>query len=761
MAEKSLFIAEKPSVAMEFAKALKINTTRKNGYLENDQYIVTWCVGHLITLCYPEEYDESLKTWSLDTLPFIPQSYKYKVIANSAEQYKIVASLLNRQDISKIYYSGDSAREGEYIQRLVRQMAGHNPNAKEYRVWIDSQTEEEILRGIKEAKPLSAYDHLSDSAYARAIEDYLIGMNFSRMLTLKYSGIAASALGTKYSVVAVGRVMSCVLGMIVERERLIRGTKTISFYGINGLANSLSFDWKITEKSKFFQTPDNYNNIGLLNKIPVDELVHSLNQVGKIDIVSNDISSTQKTAPLLFNLAELQAECTKQFKISPADTLVIAQSLYEKKLTTYPRTDARVLTTAIIKVYKNNIEGLAGIPGLNSFVQEILSKNLYNPAKMANTKYVDDSKVSDHYAIIPTGQGLNEFSSLSSLEKQVYLLICKRFLSIFYPPAKTKKVTLTGICCNETFTTSSSMIEEPGFLEIVGYEEKPESIQFYKIAVEMKGEYPCSYKVHEGKSKPPARYTSGSMILAMENAGNLIDDPELREQIKSCGIGTSATRGEVISKLERNHYIKINQKTQIITPDLLGEIIYDILYFAVPHILNPKYTASWEKGLQGIADGTVTKEIYLSKINGYVTKSIEDLKGHNYTDNINASINKLRSLYPEIKKTSEMKSNTSDLKCPLCGEPLIKGDKNYYCHGYKNGCKFSISKKICGKTLPESVIRSFITTWKTTSDGAGESSPSKKISGFTSKEGKTFDASLKLSITPGNYTKMSFVFDKK
>ena len=760
---KDLYIAEKPSVAMEFASALGMDkkVSRHNGYLEDDQSIITWCVGHLIEMSYPEKYDPELKKWKMEDLPFIPKHYRYEVIPTSKEQYQVVAKLLNRQDVDRIYYSGDSAREGEYIQRLVRQEAGRNPKASEYRVWIDSQTKDEILRGIREAKPLAAYDALSDSAYARAIEDYLIGINFSRVLSLKYANLASRAIGGKYHSIAVGRVMSCVLGMIVERERLIRNTKTISFYSIKAETNGITLDWKIVEGSRYFGTPDNYNNIGLLNKVPVDELQAFCNQDGTINIIKSEKTTTKKSAPLLFNLAELQAECTKQFKISPAEALGIAQSLYEKKLTTYPRTDARVLTTAMTKVYEENIHGLFSVPGMEDFVSTILEKHLYDPARMNQTKYVDDAKVSDHYAIIPTGQGLNQYAELTELEQQVYLLICRRFLSIFYPAATIEKVTVTGRCQGEQFTSGFSYTTNPGYLIIAGFERKPEEEQLFQKATNLSGIQPACFVGHEGKSKPPARYTSGSMILAMENAGNLIEDEELREQIKNSGIGTSATRGEVIAKLERNQYIKINKKTQVIAPDCLGEIIYDILHEALPHILNPKYTASWEKGLQGIVDGTVTKEHYLSKIDQYVHAGVKEMQEKDFTERIKSEIKLLKSVYPSIQTTDEAllgKTSGIGLTCPVCGNPIMKGDKSYYCSGYKNGCRFSIWTKISGKTITDGIVQELIKNWKVERNGGGSAVTKEEVKGFVSKAGKKYSARIKLSITPGEYVKIQMLF---
>lgn len=758
--QKSLFITEKPSVAMEFAKALKMSAKRQNGYMEDDQHIITWCRGHLIEMAYPEDYDPSLKTWKMEDLPFLPEKYRYKIIPDAKDQYDTVASLLNRDDVNKIYYSGDSAREGEYIQRLVRMCAGHNPSAEEYRVWIDSQTEEEILRGIREAKPLSEYDALSDSAYARAIEDYLIGMNFSRALSLKYAKIASDAVGGKYHAVAVGRVMSCVLGMVVERERLIRNTKTVSFYSIQAETNGLRMDWKITEQSPYFHTPDNYNNNGLLNRVPVTELVTRMNQAGTLQITENKEKKSQKFAPLLFNLAELQSECTKLFKISPADTLMVAQSLYEKKMTTYPRTDARVLTTAITKVYQANIGGLKAFAPVRDYAEKVLEENLHDPKRMNNTKYVNDALVSDHYAIIPTGQSIEEYYSLSEIEKKIYELICRRFLSIFYPPAETSKRNVAATTCGEMFYANFDKLIAPGYLEVAGYKDDPEGAIAYNHAAGLQGTVPAAFQEREGKSKPPARFTSGSMILAMENAGNLIEDPELREQIKGSGIGTSATRAETISKLERIQYIKIDKKTQTITPDMFGEIVYDILHEAAPNILNPEYTASWEKGLQGIVDGKVQKSYYLEKIYRYVRDMVAATQNSDYREQVQQAIKALQPVYPHIKPAVAGASKfDTGIKCPICGKPLMNGEKNYYCGGYKEGCKFSIYKTPKGKTIPESIVKDLVASWNGDGQGGGASKVSKKISGFVSKTGSKFDAKIQFVMAPGDGVKIKFHFN--
>lgn len=758
----NLFICEKPSVAMEFCKALGMNARKKqDGYVEDGDNIVTWCVGHLVTMSYPDAYDPDMKEWKLEDLPFVPDKYKYEVIKTSAKQYKVVANLLNRKDVTAIYYSGDSAREGEYIQRLVRQKAGFNKGASEYRVWIDSQTEEEILRGIKNAKPLSAYDTLSDSAYARAIEDYLVGMNFSRVLSLKYAGMASRAVGDKYHAIAVGRVMSCVLGMIVSRERQIRDTRIVSYYTIQAdLGSGLTADWKIVEGSKFKNTPENYNDIGLLDKIPVQELLEKLEDDGTLTLKKKDKTKVKKAAPLLFNLAELQSECAKRFKISPSETLAIAQTLYEKKLTTYPRTDARVLTTAMTKVYRENIKGLSKIDEFQPFVDEIVSKNMDASSRMDNTKYVDDSKVSDHYAIIPTGQGFSAISTLSDTERDVYLMIARRFLSIFYPAAEFEKITFVMTGQGEEFHGSVSRLVSDGYLAVAGYEEKEGVEDAFKVADALSGVEPAGFEMRQGKSKPPQRYTTGSMILAMENAGNLIEDPELREQIKSSGIGTSATRAEVIAKLERNQYIKVEKKNQVISPAPLGEVIYDILHNAVPNILNPKYTASWEKGLQGIVDGNVTKDYYLGKIYGYVRNGVNEMKQKDYTKEISEAIAALKDIYPNMKGGSAGPAESS-LKCPICGNPILHNNKGFYCKGYKEGCKFSVYDTICKKQITEDILGGMIDTWESFGDDSGESAETKELSGFKSKAGKTFSAKLKLKKEPGEYAKIEMVFGKK
>lgn len=627
---KKLLVTEKPSVAMEFAKALKLNTSRKNGYLESDEWIITWCVGHLVTMSYPEKYDENLKKWRLDTLPFIPKEWKYEIIPQVENQFNIIKQLVQREDISEIYNAGDSGREGEYIQRLVFMMAHPNPNADMKRVWIDSQTEEEILKGIREAKELSYYDSLADSAYLRAKEDYLIGINFSRLLSIIFGRRLAKQLGEERVSISVGRVMTCVLGMVVMREREIRNFKKTKYYKISGEFGENDFfraEWKVSEGSKMFESPYLYNETGFKKEEIANKFIDSLK--GKEAIIENVKKSKQKeNPPLLFNLAEVQNECTKRFKIKPDETLEIIQELYEKKLVTYPRTDARVLSTAIAKVITKNLNGLAkGFK--NEEVQEILAKmsaEKYS-TNLTKTKYVNDSKITDHYAIIPTGQGFENYDGLSELKKNVYILIVKRFLSIFYPPAEYNKIAVTVKIDNEEFFANEKVCVNRGYLDVIKGEadEKESNIETLKKL--KKGE---KIPVHlletkEAETSPPSRYNSGSMILAMENAGKLIEDEALREQIKGAGIGTSATRAEIMKKLERIGYIAINPKTQIITPTEKGEAIYDVVFASMPDMLNPELTASWEKGLDMVAKKEIEPDVFMGKLETYIRKKVGKL----------------------------------------------------------------------------------------------------------------------------------------
>lgn len=628
---KKLLITEKPSVAMEFAKALKVNTTRKNGYLESDEWIITWCVGHLVTMSYPEKYDENLKKWRLDTLPFIPKEWKYEIIPQVEKQFNIIKGLMQRDDVVEIYNAGDSGREGEYIQRLVFMMAHPNPNAEMKRVWIDSQTEEEILKGIREAKDLSEYDSLSDSAYLRAKEDYLIGINFSRLLSIIFGRRVANQINEERVSISVGRVMTCVLGMVVSREREIRNFKKTKYYKISGEFGeengSFKAEWKSVEGSKVFESPILYNETGFKKEEHANKFIDSIKD--KDAIIENVKKSKQKeNAPLLFNLAEIQNECTKKFKIKPDETLEIIQELYEKKLVTYPRTDARVLSTAIAKVITKNLNGLAKgfkneeIQGyLNKISTEKYSTNLIK------TKYVNDSKITDHYAIIPTGQGFENYDGLSDLKKSVYILIVKRFLSIFYPAAEYSKVAVTVKVGDESFFANEKVCTNRGYLEVLKGESEEKENNIELLTGLKKGEKLeiRLMETKEAETSPPNRYNSGSMILAMENAGKLIEDEALREQIKGAGIGTSATRAEIMKKLERIGYIAINSKTQIITPTVKGEAVYDVVFLSMPDMLNPELTASWEKGLDMVARKEIAPEVFMEKLERYIKGKIGKL----------------------------------------------------------------------------------------------------------------------------------------
>lgn len=647
---KSLYIAEKPSVAQEFAKALKMDMRSYNGYREGEGAVVTWCVGHLVTMSYPEVYDMKYKKWSLATLPFIPQEFKYEVIKSASAQFQIVKGLLNREDIDTIYVCTDSGREGEYIYRLVEQMSGVK-DKKRKRVWIDSQTEEEILRGIREAKDLSEYDNLADSAYLRAKEDYLMGINFSRLLTLKYGNAIASYLHEKYSVISVGRVMTCVLGMVVRREREIREFVKTPFYRVLAKLNlqgrKIDAEWRVNPDSIYFQSPKLYKENGFLKEETAKELISSLENL-PMYVEKVEKKKETKNPPLLYNLAELQNDCSKFFKISPDETLAIVQELYEKKLVTYPRTDARVLSTAVAKEIHKNIGGLRNIPGMRPFAEEVLEKGTYK--NIAKTRYVNDKQITDHYAIIPTGQGFGALKSVNERGVRVYEAIVRRFLAVFYPPAIYQKVTLTTAVTiekasekqqKEQFYASFKVLADAGYLKVMNYsfqkkkttaKEDTESSETgeeigdedllahisslkKKDLLDMEG-----YEIKEGETSPPKRYNSGSMILAMENAGQLIEDEELRAQIKGSGIGTSATRAEILKKLVANKYLALNKKTQIIAPTLMGEMIYDVVNASIRSLLNPELTASWEKGLTYVAEGSITTEEYMVKLENFIKR---------------------------------------------------------------------------------------------------------------------------------------------
>ena len=652
---KSLYIAEKPSVAQEFAKALKINGQRKDGYLESEDSVVTWCVGHLVTMSYPEKYDIKYKRWSLDTLPFLPREFKYEVIPGVQKQFNIVKGLLNRPDVEKIYGCTDSGREGEYIYRLVAQMAGVK-DKDQRRVWIDSQTEEEILRGIREAKELSAYDNLADSAYLRAKEDYLMGINFSRVLTLRYGNSVSNYLNSKYQAISVGRVMTCVLGMVVRREREIRSFVKTPFYRVlSSIAlegEHFDGEWRAVEGSRYFQSPYLYKENGFKEKKHAEELIRMLESEQPLScrVEKVERKKENKNPPLLFNLAELQNVCSKLFKISPDETLRITQELYEKKLVTYPRTDARVLSSAVAKEIYKNISGLRRYPMIDNAADEILQMGSYKT--IAKTRYVNDKQITDHYAIIPTGQGLNVLNSLSQTSQRVYETIVRRFLCVFCPPAVYQKVSLVTEMQKEKFFSSFKVLQEEGYLKYAtnSFARKSAADRSQESGKEDSEEVSCDVQllnalqrlkkndiltvdalnIKEGETSPPKRYNSGSMILAMENAGQLIEDEELRAQIKGSGIGTSATRAEILKKLVSIKYLSLNKKTQVITPTLLGEMIFDVVNCSIRQLLNPELTASWEKGLTYVAEGSITSQEYMGKLEHFVRVRTAQVEQSNY-----------------------------------------------------------------------------------------------------------------------------------
>ncbi len=680
---KSLFIAEKPSVAQEFARALKVNDPRRDGYIESEDYVVTWCVGHLVTMSYPEKYDMKYKKWSLNNLPFLPEEFKYEIIPSVSKQFNIVSGLLAREDVGTIYVCTDSGREGEYIYRLVEMMAPASVKNKDRRrVWIDSFTDEEISRGIREAKPLETYNNLSDSAYLRAKEDYLMGINFSRVLTLKYGSGITDYLGGKWKAVAVGRVMTCVLGMVVRREREIRSFVKTPFYRVIGVFGGIEAEWRAvppseyyigkpsanadgpkpetsqktaggqeSEANEFNLSPLLYKENGFRKREDAEALIAKLKQVDPYEGIVAAITrrKEKKNAPMLYNLAELQNDCSRMFKISPDQTLQIAQELYEKKLTTYPRTDARVLSSAVAKEIGRNLTGLTKLgtgqgsaPSIGDFAAEVLAGETWK--KIANTRYTNDKAITDHYAIIPTGQGLQNLNSLSQTARSVYETICRRFLAIFYPPAEYDKTAITIMLGRESFFANSKVLVKEGWLKVTGGDksaksgktsdeqnENTEIAPGVDISKLKKGAHlPVdSLTIKEGETSPPKRYTSGSMILAMENAGQLIEDESLREQIKGSGIGTSATRAEILKKLVTIEYLALNKKTQVITPELLGEMVYDTVNASIRPLLNAELTASWEKGLTGVAEGSITTEEYMNKLNGFVARRTNAVKSLN------------------------------------------------------------------------------------------------------------------------------------
>ena len=683
---KKLFIAEKPSVAREFAKTLGVKGGVKEGYIEDDSYVITWCYGHLVTMSYPDKYDEKYKKWSLETLPFMPEEYLYEIIPSAKKQFKTVSALLSREDVDTIYVCTDSGREGEYIYRLVEQMSpGKVKEKTRKRVWIDSQTEEEILKGIENAKDLSEYDDLADSAYLRAKEDYLMGINFSRLLTIKYGGFINRFLDSKWTAVSVGRVMTCVLGMVVRREIEIRNFKKTPFYRINAVfsdgGNRIESFWKLTEKSSMNGHPDLYRDCGFTKKETASEFIESLKKTDPYLGIINAVTKKKEKVnpPLLYNLAELQNDCSKRLHISPDETLKIVQDLYEKKLLTYPRTDARVLSTAVAKEITKNLEGLRKYEPFSEIAGKILDDGMYSGIE--KTRYTNDKAITDHYAIIPTGSGLSSLRSLKGNGITVYKMVASRFLSIFYPAAVYKKASLEIMIGNESFFSNFKALEDPGFLfvaeTILGSGRDSEKSQStdkntgersdsetddeesgFDISVLnslKKGMALAvdSISIKEGSTTPPKRYTSGSMILAMENAGQLIEDPALRELIKGSGIGTSATRAEILNKLIKNKYIKLNKKTQVLTPEYLGEMIVYTVNLSIRALLMPNLTASWEKGLTYVADGKISKEEYMEKMERFIEKNVNEVKALNNTKQLASYFTYCSQFYSKGKKSGK------------------------------------------------------------------------------------------------------------
>ena len=756
---KSLIITEKPSVAQEFARILGVSG-RNDGYIENSDYVITWCVGHLVEMVYPEVYDEKYKKWKLEDLPFLPKEYKYDVIPAVSKQYDVVHKMLHREDIDTVYWAGDAGKEGQTIEENIRMYGGVREGMKELRVWIDSQTEEEIKRGIREAKPMSDYANLGKSGIMRTIEDYAMGINFSRAMSVKYGNLLNDAAGTRsYTAIAVGRVMTCVLGMVVIREREIRNFVETPFYRVVGSFTdaNIEAEWKAVEGSKYFESPLLYKENGFKKQESAENLIAELS--GKTAVVESiERGTSRKKAPLLFNLAELQAECSKRFKISPDETLQVAQDLYEKKLTTYPRTDARVLSTAVAKEIGKNISRLKGYEPVQGYVERIMKEGLhYNIAK---TQYTDDSKITDHYAIIPTGQ-LTELRSLNELQRSVYDLIVRRFLSIFYPAAEYQTVKLVVAVGEEKLFAGAKALKAPGFLEIAGRKQEEEkegsnkedneetdSPGLLELADQLtKGqELPVNgYSLKEGSTKPPKRYTSGSMVLAMENAGQLIEDEELRAQIKGSGIGTSATRAEIIKKLVRIGYLHLNKKSQILSPEVLGEMVYEVVNMTVPALLNPKMTASWEKGLDGITRGTVIMEDYREKLEDFIRKETLNMVERNLTSQLVAQIQPLtgkgaRGIVAKKKL---------GIACPVCGGELETTPFGYGCGNYKKdgtGCKFSVGA-IAGRDLSEEEFKDLITKGRTD-----------VLEGFVAKSKKKFPASLVLQKDEEGRVNITFDF---
>ena len=756
---KSLIITEKPSVAQEFARILGVSG-RNDGYIENDDYVITWCVGHLVEMVYPEAYDEKYKRWRLEDLPFLPEEYKYNVIPNVSKQYDTVHRMLFREDIETVYWAGDAGKEGQTIEENIRRFGGVRSGMKELRVWIDSQTEEEILRGIREAKPMAEYDNLAKSGIMRTIEDYAMGINFSRAMSVKYGKLLNDAAATKsYTAIAVGRVMTCVLGMVVIREREIRNFAETPFYRVVGeflpesveTEETVAAEWKAVDGSKYFESPLLYKENGFKKRESAENLIGELD--GKQAVVKSlERGTSRKKAPLLFNLAELQAECSKRYKISPDETLQVAQDLYEKKLTTYPRTDARVLSTAVAKEIGKNLNRLKTYEPTKTYAEHILKEGTYR--NIARTQYTDDSKITDHYAIIPTGQ-LTELGSLSDLQRRVYDLIVRRFLSIFYPAAEYETIKLVVQVGAEQLFASAKALKNPGFLEIMGRpgnedNKEEESAGLLKLAGQLKTGDPLKvdgYEIKEGKTAPPKRYTSGSMVLAMENAGQLIEEEELREQIKGSGIGTSATRAEIIRKLVRIGYLNLNKKTQVLSPEAIGEMVFEVVSMTVPALLNPKMTASWEKGLDGITRGTVIMEDYRSKLEEFIRKETVSMIEHDLTGNLAAKI------HPFVKKGGRGLAAKKKIEavCPVCGGEMETTPFGYGCSNYKkdgSGCKFSIGT-IAGRDLAEEEVVELLTKGHT-----------EVLSGFISKSRKRFSAALVLEKDEEGKASINFDFSQ-
>ncbi len=765
---KHLIITEKPSVARDFARVLNVSG-KQNGYIENDQYVISWCVGHLVEMLYPEAYDEKYAKWKLEDLPFLPQNYKYGVIQRSKDQYDIVNSLLHREDIDTVYWAGDSGKEGQTIEENIRNFGGVREGMKELRVWIDSQTDDEIRRGIAEARPMSDYALLGESGIMRAIEDYSLGINFSRALSVKYGKLLNDAAATKsYTAIAVGRVMTCVLGMVVRREREIRNFVETPFYRIVGTFSdaNIQAEWRAVEGTKYFESPLLYKENGFRKQEDAQALIDSFQ--GKEAVIDSiETGKTSKKAPMLFNLAELQGECSKRFKISPSQTLEVAQELYEKKLTTYPRTDARVLTTAVAKEISKNIRGLTSLDEVGGFADNVLKNGMYKGIE--KSFYTDDSKVTDHYAIIPTGQ-IGALGTLSPLAKSVYLLIVRRFLSIFYPAAQYKTAKLQILVDGEKFFASSKVLVSPGYLEVAGmpqekkasgseeasgtdadqYEEdvgisKEEFLAFVDSAKKGDVVSVSGYDIKEGKTSPPKRYSSGTLILAMENAGNLIEDEELRAQIKKSGIGTAATRAGIIDKLITNKYLNVS-KSQIITPGNIGEMIYEVVNLSIPTLLNPEMTASWEKGLEGIYNGSVNAAEYRQKLEDYIRRETNKMIGADLTAAIASNISQFTG--KEAKGIAARKP--IGVKCPVCGGDMTTTSFGYGCSNYFNDqikCGFSIGE-IAGKRLSEEDAKKLILEGK-----------SDVIDGFTSKSKKKFKAFLVMTKDEDGKYNIGFDFD--